>query len=227
MAIVYLIRHGQASFHKSDYDKLTELGVQQSKYVGSALKDRGLTAKIVTSGPLTRHLETADHCLRELGLKVNYPISDNWNEYDHNELISTSQPEFAEFEALKDHIKSHPVPLKALQDILNKSILDWMENKHTYSVSWSSYKQSAWQELERIARQLKSRENAIVFTSGGPISAIVMKALRLKDEQFIDLQNRMVNTSITKILVGKSGLSVSTYNDYGHLEHDFEKVTYR
>ncbi|MEQ8927437.1 MAG: histidine phosphatase family protein [Fulvivirga sp.] len=227
MALIYLVRHGQASFFNSDYDKLTELGIQQSKIVGRALEERKLYASLFASGSLYRHQETANHCLNELGVKDEPAISNNWNEYDHIELLSKFNPEYANFSKLNNDIRSHPAPLKKLQDILNQSISDWMDNKHDYSLSWQDFKENAWIELENIAASLSSRENALVFTSGGPISAIVMKAMKLQDEQFIDLQNRIINTSITKILVGKSGLSVSTYNDYSHLEHDFGLVTYR
>lgn len=227
MALIYLVRHGQASFFNSNYDKLTDLGILQSKLVGRTLSDRLFSPKIITSGSLYRHQETAKYCLKEINLNIEPTISTNWNEYNHTELISKFNPEYADFGKLNNDIRSHPVPLKKLQDILNQSIIDWMENKHNYSVSWQDFKENAWGELENLASKLSSRENALVFTSGGPISAIVMKALKLNDRQFIDLQNRVINTSITKILIGKSGLSVSTYNDYSHLENDFNLVTYR
>ena len=227
MALIYLVRHGQASFFNSNYDKLTDLGILQSKLVGRVLSDRKFTPKIISSGSLYRHQETAKYSLKELGLQLEPTISRNWNEYDHTELISKFNPEYTDFGKLNNDIRSHPAPLKKLQDILNQSIMNWMDNKHEYSISWNSFKENTWAELEDLATKLSSRENALVFTSGGPISAIVMKAMKLNDEQFINLQNRVINTSITKILIGKSGLSVSTYNDYSHLEQDFEKVTYR
>ena len=227
MALIYLVRHGQASFFKSDYDKLTELGALQSRLVGRALNERSFNAKIITSGSLYRHQETSKYCLKELGIKTEPTISRNWNEYDHMELLSKFNPEYADYSTLNSVVRSHPAPLKKLQDILNQSIVNWMQDKHDYSVSWKSFKENAWTELEDLASKLSSKENALVFTSGGPISAIVMKAMKLKDEQFIELQNRVINTSITKILIGKSGLSVSTYNDYSHLENDFNLVTYR
>ncbi|QSE97592.1 histidine phosphatase family protein [Fulvivirga lutea] len=227
MAMIYLIRHGQANFFKSDYDKLTDLGIQQSKLVGRALKERQFHFTSVHSGTLNRHQETSKYCLNEFGLNAEIKYSGHWNEYDHKELLSKYNPEYSDFSKLSNHIRSHPSPLKALQDILNQSILDWMENKHAYSISWKSFKENIWGELENAATKLSSRDNAVVFTSGGPISVIVMIALGLKESAFIDIQNRIINTSITKILVGKSGLSVSTYNDYSHLEHDFGLVSYR
>ena len=36
MPVIYLIRHGQASFGKEDYDQLSEPGWEQSRKIGRA-----------------------------------------------------------------------------------------------------------------------------------------------------------------------------------------------
>jgi broad specificity phosphatase PhoE len=37
MSTLYMIRHGQASFGKSDYDKLSEKGERQAEYLAEYL----------------------------------------------------------------------------------------------------------------------------------------------------------------------------------------------
>lgn len=226
MAMIHLIRHGQASFLKSNYDKLSELGIAQSKVLGEALKERKAIAGKIVGGSLVRHQETAEHCLKVLG-KSGFTENAHWNEYDHMELLVTHNPDFADFEKLSDFIKSQKEPLRSLQQLLNASIQDWIDDKYDYSVRWETFKSNVRNALQELAARVEKDENAWVFTSGGPISAVMVQLLNLKDEQFIDLQGRLVNTSITKILVGRSGLSLSTYNDYSHLDSQPEMITYR
>ena len=50
MTSIYLVRHGQASFGKKDYDNLSEIGEKQSFLLGEhfiKLKLNGITPRIV------------------------------------------------------------------------------------------------------------------------------------------------------------------------------------
>ncbi len=227
MSVIYLIRHGQASFLQEDYDKLSNLGITQAEVLGVALKARKVNTDIVVRGTMKRHEETADHCFKLLGVSPTVDHSHAWNEYDHLEVIRLHKPEFESFDALADFIQNQDNPMFALQQILNNAIRDWMSDKHDYKVNWLIFKENILNELASLAERLNKGETAIVFTSGGPISVILLHLFGLKDEQFIDLQGKLVNSSITKIVSGKSGLFLSTYNDYGHLEHKPEWITYR
>ena len=42
MSLVYLVRHAQASFGARDYDRLSELGRQQARWLGDYFAGRGL-----------------------------------------------------------------------------------------------------------------------------------------------------------------------------------------
>lgn len=227
MAMIYLIRHGQASFLSENYDQLSELGIRQSGVLGDSLKNRNQQVSKVGMGTLLRHQETADHCLDAFGEKVQHATDSRWNEYDHMELLGKHNPTFTDFIVIGEHIKNQGNPMLALQQILNASITDWIAGKHSYSVSWQSFKAGVWEALHDISSSLEKGQTAWVFTSGGPISAVLIQLLSLKDEQFVELQGRLVNSSVTKILVGKNRLSLSTYNDYSHLEHNSDLITYR
>ena len=227
MAMIYLIRHGQASFLKEEYDKLSELGVTQSGILGESLKNRKIRPDFATGGSLVRHHETATHCLKALGNSVKYEEMGHWNEYDHMELLTRHHPAFTDYEAIGNHLRAQENPMAALQQILNDSILDWMEEKYSYAVTWKQFKARVWEGLTQVADQLEKGGRAFIFTSGGPIAVVMIKMLNLEEKQFIELQGRLVNSSVTKILVGRNKLSLSTYNDYSHLEHNAELITYR
>lgn len=225
--MIYLIRHGQASFLKSDYDQLSELGMKQSSVLGKALSTRKTKPTLVVGGMLKRHDETATHCLEAYGSNIGLEKIEAWNEYDHMELIAKHRPDLAGFEVLAQFVSSQENPMKSLQLLLNASIQDWMADKHEYTQTWESFKNGVWESLQSLAGRLEKEQNAWVFTSGGPISVAMIKLLSLDESKFVELQGRLVNTSITKVQVGRRGLSLSTYNDYSHLESEENMITYR
>lgn len=227
MSIIYLIRHGQASFSKRDYDQLSERGITQATVLGKALKERKNTLSYFVGGTMKRHHETAKYATKELGITIDYVENNCWDEYDHMDLILKHRSDLHNFDQLMKYVTTQSNPMKAFQVLLNDAIHDWMEDKHDYITKWSDFKTQAWSGLNELAKRLNKGENALVFTSGGPISAIMLQLLNIKDTQFLGLQGKIVNSSSTKILVGKSGLSLSTYNDYSHLESESNLITYR
>lgn len=63
MSTITLIRHGQANSTAKDevsYDRLSELGHEQSKWLGDHLRDTHAHNTRLYTGTLRRHIETAD-----------------------------------------------------------------------------------------------------------------------------------------------------------------------
>ena len=67
MALLFLVRHGQASFGSSDYDRLSDLGRQQSRWLGEYFAGRGVHFKRVVAGSLKRQQDTASEVLAGMG----------------------------------------------------------------------------------------------------------------------------------------------------------------
>ncbi|HEY0660456.1 MAG TPA: phosphoglycerate mutase family protein, partial [Lysobacter sp.] len=59
MSAIYLIRHGQASFGDGDYDRLSPLGLEQSRVLGETLRVRAPQVDLVVCGGMLRHRQTA------------------------------------------------------------------------------------------------------------------------------------------------------------------------
>jgi broad specificity phosphatase PhoE len=60
MAELYLVRHAQAAFGTDDYDRLTDLGHRQSKWLGEYFRDRNVAFDRILTGSLRRHRETLE-----------------------------------------------------------------------------------------------------------------------------------------------------------------------
>jgi broad specificity phosphatase PhoE len=67
----------------------------------------------------------------------------------------------------------------------------------------------------------------LVSTSGGVISAIAAQLLGLDSHRWAAMNRTVVNASLTKVLAGKRGWTLLTFNDHAHLEHDRRLITYR
>ena len=55
---VWLVRHGQASFGKSDYDNLSETGHEQAYLLGKHFAAHGVAPSLIVSGSMKRHRQT-------------------------------------------------------------------------------------------------------------------------------------------------------------------------
>lgn len=227
MSVIYLIRHGQASLYNSDYDQLSSVGIKQAETLGDALMQRKIVPSILQGGAMKRHHQTASFCTKSMQSMPTFQECSSWNEYDHKELIVKHNPALDSFDQVTKHLKSKAHPGQALQQLLNDALLDWITDKHNYTLTWDAFKEQSWRELNDLASKLEGKQTAWVFTSGGPIAAILINLLDLKNEQFMSLLGRIVNASVTKIVVGKNGLSLSTYNDYSHLDSEPDLITYR
>ena len=62
MSVLYIVRHGQATFYSGDYDQLSEKGYEQSRLLGRYWRESGLAISEVYSGSLKRQLQTAQAC---------------------------------------------------------------------------------------------------------------------------------------------------------------------
>src|SRR3954465_274910 len=94
MSVIYLIRHAQASFGRSDYDRLSPQGEQQAVRLGEALAGRGLKPELVVSGAMQRHARTAKIALEAAGIVAEVAVDEGFNEFDHDQLVAAHKPAY-------------------------------------------------------------------------------------------------------------------------------------
>jgi len=87
MAELVLVRHGQASFGADDYDKLSELGWRQSRWLGEYFAERGAAFDLVVRGSLRRHAETLAGISEGLGRTLGGDEDSRLDEYDSHALL--------------------------------------------------------------------------------------------------------------------------------------------
>jgi broad specificity phosphatase PhoE len=230
MGAIYLIRHGQASFGRSDYDELSATGHEQARVLGTALKARLPRVDEVVSGGMKRHRQTAAACLEAMGLPPGLQETAGFREYDHDEIITRYEPRFARPEALMQELAQSPEPRRAFQAMFGKAMERWIAGAHDadYAESWSVFHRRCNAALDALIGALGPSRTALVFTSGGVISAICRELLDLPDLQAYRLNLTLANCGVTKIIYSARARYLSTFNEHAHFEGARQHlITYR
>jgi broad specificity phosphatase PhoE len=229
MAVVYLIRHGQASFGLKDYDKLSELGEQQSRVLGESLRERVAKVDLVVTGAMQRHKETAEIALEAMGCPLVPRVDERWNEYDHQEVIVKHKPAYKSRTVMAADLGRQRDTRHAFQVMFDAALARWTGGEYDddYAEPWDAFVDRANAGVSAVHDESADAKNVLVFTSGGPISAVVARLLGLGVEGWLQLNRVMVNAGETKIVSGRSGTSVVTYNGHAHFESDRRLLTYR
>ena len=229
MPVVYLIRHAQASFGDGSYDVLSSLGERQSALIGASLNARGIDREPdhVVSGTLRRQRDTA---LRSFPLlDGGLAIDARWNEYDTASVLAVH----GAFPADQPHTELGApagIGTRGFQALLDPALEAWVTagEQSTANETWPAFRQRALDALEELAHELGSGENGIAFTSGGVIGAICMDLLGGPGTMFVALNRVSINGAITKIIYGRGGPRLVSFNDHAHLESgDRELMTFR
>lgn len=228
MAVIYLIRHGQASWGKADYDDLSATGIAQSQHLGGVLLKRIGRPDMIVAGNMRRHKQTAEHVLTHMGLSAEWRIDPGWNEYDHQELIIRQNPKYKSRAYMMADLARTLKPKEAFQSFFEKALDRWVSGVHDdeYRESWPMFRRRIDDSLNSIVND--QADSAMVFTSGGAISATVKRLWNMPDSEWRKLNRVVTNASVTKIVVGRRGMHLSTFNDHGHFEGEHRRLlTYR
>jgi broad specificity phosphatase PhoE len=230
MGTLYLIRHGQASFGRADYDALSPTGLEQSRLLGEALRPRLPQLDAAVTGTMQRHRQTAEACLAAMGLALERREIAGFNEYDHVELVARLEPRYADHAALGADLAKTPDPRRAFQALFSKAMERWMSGAHDgeYSESWRAFQDRCNDAVTGLVAQLGASRTALVFSSGGAIAAICQRLLGISDSQAFRINWTLANCSITKLIYSERGVQLSTLNEHGHFEgRDPKFITYR
>ena len=167
MPVIYLIRHGQASFGAENYDALSDAGWEQSRILGRHLREQNLGAPRVVCGAMQRHRETAQATLEALGLPQEWATDTGFNEYDHQTPMRVHWPESQDRAVLTRWMNEQDNPRRAFQARFEEALRRWQRNEDDYQETWPAFRERVLASLYSLANRLESGDSALVFTSGG------------------------------------------------------------
>lgn len=212
MAIIYLVRHGQASFGADDYDKLSDAGWQQARWLGEYFAQRGVQFSAVVRGSLRRHDETMQGILQGMGQASLQPqVEAGLNEFDSAPILQ------AKLGATNLQTLAHDK--RAYFQILRNALLEWSahqllpQGEHSYAV----FRARVLAALDTVCAN-PAPAPVLVVSSGGPISTIVGHLLQVPREVTIDLNLQTRNASFAELAYNASSRRVISFNNIPHLD---------
>ncbi|GAA4039766.1 histidine phosphatase family protein [Arthrobacter methylotrophus] len=217
VSVLYLVRHGQASFGTEDYDRLSTRGKDQSHALGTYMMRAGTTPTRIVSGGMKRQRQTAQGLIEAAGWDTTPVVDPGWDEFNASELL----------DAYPEEDPSAKTDSRAFQRLLEKASARWASNNHDadYLESFSAFTQRIDTALDSAVEGLGSGQDAVVVSSSGAIAWAVARLVNGGFPQWLALNRVTVNSGVTKIVTGSSGKTMVTFNDHGHLPRSW--VTYR
>ena len=221
MTIIHLVRHGQASFGKEDYDNLSEIGLEQAFRLGQYFKTLNVNFDKILVGTLKRQIQTYNQIIKSYDKSIDYESTPLLNEYDVKSV-------------LMGYVKGRCLTKDELHDkkihfnLLRSAVAAWSENKisHYVNETWYEFDERA-QKCLKIINNTKPK-SILVVSSGGTISMILKQILSLPSSQFVNLHFQIFNSSYSKITISEFGMSLSLFNSIAHLDNkkNSDLITY-
>ncbi|PCI85292.1 MAG: hypothetical protein COB24_13560 [Hyphomicrobiales bacterium] len=208
MQEILLVRHGQASYGAHDYDNLSELGHQQSFWLGAHLQQLGFVPSLAVDGTLKRHVQTLDQVAKSLHIS-NQASDKAFSEINIKAIFTAYRNKY-------DNLPAFEQDTKLLNAALRMVLTAWFEARiSTGGETWQGYIMRINQGLERFKNQ---GDNILLITSGGAIAAAVGATLNLDAATQVAIFTKLHNSSVTKLIRTKSGLELHSLNNVAHLE---------
>ncbi len=235
MSEIYFIRHGQASFGETNYDKLSDLGRTQALILGDFFIKTGVEFQAVYSGSMERQVGTVEGVLSQLAendLVDGLKIMQEFNEYDSSAVVLSLLPKMIEEDpSVSEDVDKMISDRKVFQKIFGKIMMRWISGKYDDSKieTWRDFTGRVQQGVKRIMDECGPKKRVALFTSGGPISAVMQMALSLSDSETLDINWQIRNTSVSVFRYHKHNFGLLSFNNVAHLELKNESglVTYR
>ncbi len=248
-----MIRHGQASFSSSDYDRLSGLGRTQSEILGEYLLRLGISFDAVYAGSLLRQTHTAeivldrmecrskdnpvattsesDHPNPETPKSDTLQIDPQLNEYDAHPVMQSQLPGLLSEKPSLARDLEHLDERRSFQRVFEGTILRWISGNFDCEgvEPWKTFTTRVRGAMKKIMDENGRGKTVAIFTSGGPICAAVQMAIGVTDETAIRLNWQLRNTSVSVLKYNDDGLFLHSFNSINHLQDrgDSTLLTYR
>lgn len=228
MTALFLVRHGQASFGADDYDRLSELGHRQSRWLGDYFAERGIRPARVVTGSLRRHRETWERMAEGFAAAGVTPpapdVQSALNEYDSDRLLAAHRAASAvagAAAALVTGDPADPATRRAHFRILREALHGWaggtlVADDHA---TYGDFRNGAYEALMAAWQaSVGTDDDIIVVSSGGAISSILVQMLGMPDTAFVGLNLQTRNTGYTEFEGRGRRPNLIIFNGVTHLD---------
>lgn len=230
MGVIYLVRHGQAdpnAYGIADASEpapngpggLTDTGVMQATLTGTLIA--GLTDSVTAavSGDLPRQTQTLAAVLGQIDGAPAPTVNAGWNEYELPALVG---------QATADEYRDG----RGYQQRLDAGLAEWIADTAAHHEAGGETYLGFTRRVSAAAEQARelagSGQTVIVVSSAGTITRWIADLWDVPAQSWPALSRAMVNASMSKLIVGRRGVSVVSFNEHAHLsDRDGGLATYR
>ena len=238
MSVLYIVRHGQASFFSGDYDQLSETGREQSRLVGKYWRENQVEIDEVYSGSLKRQIQSAKSCGKGYAINGNsWPeaqILEGLDEYHSDVLMDKLKPELIskhqsvrklaeDYENASDERERYRAFHRLLEAVMDHYIAG--EYDSTGFETWREFHNRVTSAYQSILNLERRNRKVAVFTSGGPVGVSIQTCLNAPEKEAARLNWRVYNASITQFTFSENRISLDQFNAIPHIPKGM--LTYR
>jgi broad specificity phosphatase PhoE len=236
---IFLVRHAQASFLETDYDKLSPTGEIQACKLGEYWASRNVAFDHVYSGPCVRQIDTAKivaGVYRRLGIAFpELALRQEFDEYQGEDVLKKSLPGLLKTDAgiggLYDAFQSAGTSKqkrKTFQRLFEAVMGKWVDGEIPLRdvEPWSEFCARVRRGLSNSAFHSVPGQRVVIFSSGGPIGVAMQRALNLSPRDTLRVTWMSRNCSYSEFLCSGERFTLSSFNAFPHLD-DPSLLTYR
>ncbi|HEY6947061.1 MAG TPA: histidine phosphatase family protein [Candidatus Acidoferrum sp.] len=239
MGRLFLVRHAQASFLSQNYDQLSASGEKQARLLGEYWAQRNVVFDRVCTGPAQRHRQTAQlvaEAYRKAGRPFPSPaVVEQFDEFQGEAVLAQSLPQLLSH---NDRVRELHKALQSSGDDVTKRmnfqrlfeavISIWVNGEISLPnvESWPHFCARVNHGLSAFLAKSRKGEILAIFTSGGPVSVALQRALHLSPQDTLRIAWMPRNCSFSEFLFSKDRFTLSSFNAFPHLD-DESLLTYR
>jgi broad specificity phosphatase PhoE len=238
MAIVFLVRHAQASFLEPNYDKLSKLGEAQARLLGEYWVRHKIVFDRACTGPCVRQKDSLA-IVSDVCWKAGIPFPDSlvlqeFDEYQGEAVLERSLPGLLEtdqtirgFHAAFQSSGSAERRV-AFQKLFQVVIGKWVSGAICPPgvETWLEFCSRVNSGLTKCLSAGRRSERVAIFTSGGPIAVAMQRALQLSPKSTLNMSWMSRNSSWSEFLYSGEWFTLSSFNCRAHID-DAAMLTYR
>lgn len=214
MSLIYLVRHGQASFGTDDYDRLSELGQRQSRWLGEYFAERGLSFSRVLCGTLARQRDTATGILSAMAETIEPIVHPGFDEYHAGPIYTAFTGGRSPVEHQRADYKEYWQTFRNAMNHWSASGLDGVPE------TWAEFGDRIQAGLAAAAQGTGRDDRILVVSSGGAICRAVADITGAPPATAIELNLQFRNTGICELIAGGGRFRLLSFNHVPHLERD-------
>jgi len=216
LALITIVRHGQAMFGAAEYDQLSPRGIEQSRCAGRYLADRVGKFDLALVGPRVRHAGTFEEMTRSGLASKDVKIEPSVDEFANGDAIFRSA-----VRRKKEAGDLWPTEPRSQAKLYSEEIRRWWAGEAVGQPGGElaeafDARTRAW--LAGVRSSHQQREKILVVTSAGLIASIVCHALDASRSHAFDVMMSIRNGSITMLSANEARLKLHSFNETAHLE---------